>query len=58
MTALCCKEFSSMEFNNGFLLSLSLCLEIGLANMAMINISMQRGFAQGLCSAWALVSVI
>ncbi|WP_426143806.1 LysE family translocator [Pseudomonas sp. DWP3-1-2] len=37
-----------MEFNNGFLLSLSLCLEIGLANMAMINIAMQRGFTQGL----------
>lgn len=37
-----------MEFNNGFLLSLSLCLEIGLANMAMINIAMQRGFAQGV----------
>lgn len=37
-----------MEFNNGFLLSLSLCLEIGLANMAMISISMQRGFAPGL----------
>lgn len=37
-----------MEFNNGFLLSLSLCLEIGLANMAMINISMQRGFTKGL----------
>jgi len=37
-----------MEFNNGFLLSLSLCLEIGLANMAMINIAMQSGFAQGV----------
>lgn len=38
-----------MEFYNGFLLSLSLCLEIGLANMAMINISMQRGFLNGVC---------
>lgn len=37
-----------MEFGNGFLLSLSLCLEIGLANMAMINLSMQRGFSQGV----------
>ncbi|CAM3474009.1 lysine transporter LysE [Pseudomonas floridensis] len=37
-----------MEFYNGFLLSLSLCLEIGLANMAMITLSMQRGFRQGV----------
>lgn len=37
-----------MEFGNGFLLSLSLCLEIGLANMAMINLAMQRGFSQGV----------
>ena len=37
-----------MEFNNGFLLSLSLCLEIGLANMAMITLAMQRGFSQGV----------
>lgn len=37
-----------MEFYNGFLLSLSLCLEIGLANMAMITLAMQRGFFQGV----------
>lgn len=37
-----------MQFSNGFLLSLSLCLEIGLANMAMITLAMQRGFAQGV----------
>ncbi|KPB94767.1 hypothetical protein ALQ72_04245 [Pseudomonas syringae pv. maculicola] len=37
-----------MEFSNGFLLSLSLCLDIGLANIAMITLSMQRGFAKGL----------
>ncbi|MEG5263798.1 LysE family transporter [Pseudomonas sp. JDS28PS106] len=37
-----------MEFSNGFLLSLSLCLDIGLANIAMITLSMQRGFTQGL----------
>lgn len=37
-----------MEFSNGFLLSLSLCLDIGLANIAMITLSMQRGFSQGL----------
>lgn len=37
-----------MEFYNGFLLSLSLCLEIGLANMAMITLSMQRGFSKGV----------
>jgi L-lysine exporter family protein LysE/ArgO len=37
-----------MEFSNGFLLSLSLCLDIGLANIAMITLSMQRGFARGL----------
>ncbi|AVX14621.1 leucine export protein LeuE [Streptococcus pneumoniae] len=37
-----------MEFYNGFLLSLSLCMEIGLANMAMITLSMQRGFSKGV----------
>lgn len=37
-----------MEFSNGFLLSLSLCLDIGLANIAMITLSMQRGFSRGL----------
>lgn len=37
-----------MQFTNGFLLSLSLCLEIGLANMAMITLAMQRGVAQGI----------
>ncbi|KGS13002.1 MULTISPECIES: LysE family translocator [Pseudomonas syringae group] len=37
-----------MEFSNGFLLSLSLCLDIGLANIAMITLSMQRGFTKGL----------
>ncbi|MDU8458433.1 LysE family translocator [Pseudomonas syringae group sp. J254-4] len=37
-----------MEFSNGFLLSLSLCLDIGLANIAMITLSMQRGFFKGL----------
>jgi len=37
-----------MEFCNGFLLSLSLCMEIGLANMAMITLSMQRGFSKGV----------
>lgn len=37
-----------MEFSNGFLLSLSLCLDIGLANIAMITLSMQRGFSKGL----------
>ncbi|MCF5468180.1 LysE family translocator [Pseudomonas syringae] len=37
-----------MEFSNGFLLSLSLCLDIGLANIAMITLSMQHGFAKGL----------
>ena len=37
-----------MEFNNGFLLSLSLCLDIGLANMAMITLAIQRGFSQGV----------
>ncbi|MCQ9427563.1 LysE family transporter, partial [Pseudomonas sp. LJDD11] len=37
-----------MEFSNGFLLSLSLCLDIGLANIAMITLSMQQGFSRGL----------
>ncbi|WP_433886435.1 LysE family translocator [Pseudomonas vranovensis] len=36
-----------MPFSNGFLLSLSLCLDIGIANIAMITLAMQRGFLQG-----------
>jgi L-lysine exporter family protein LysE/ArgO len=36
-----------MEFSNGFLLSLSLCLDIGVANIAMITLAMQRGYLQG-----------
>ncbi|KPA92065.1 putative threonine efflux protein [Pseudomonas asplenii] len=36
-----------MQFTSGFLLSLSLCLDIGLANIAMITLAMQRGFLQG-----------
>lgn len=36
-----------MPFSNGFLLSLSLCLDIGIANIAMMTLAMQRGFAQG-----------
>ncbi|PVZ13937.1 MULTISPECIES: LysE family translocator [unclassified Pseudomonas] len=36
-----------MEFSNGFLLSLSLCLDIGVANIAMITLAMQRGALQG-----------
>jgi len=37
-----------MPFSNGFLLSLSLCLDIGVANIAMITLAMQRGFMQGI----------
>lgn len=37
-----------MPFSNGFLLSLSLCLDIGIANIAMITLAMQRGFLQGM----------
>lgn len=37
-----------MPFSNGFLLSLSLCLDIGVANIAMITLAMQRGFWQGM----------
>ena len=37
-----------MEFTSGFLLSLSLCLDIGVANIAMITLAMQRGYFQGL----------
>ncbi|MDD0972811.1 LysE family translocator [Pseudomonas fontis] len=37
-----------MPFSNGFLLSLSLCLDIGVANIAMITLAMQRGFLQGM----------
>ena len=36
-----------LPFSNGFLLSLSLCLDIGLANIAMLTLAMQRGFLQG-----------
>jgi L-lysine exporter family protein LysE/ArgO len=36
-----------MPFSNGFLLSLSLCLDIGIANIAMITLAMQRGFLKG-----------
>ena len=36
-----------MEFSSGFLLSLSLCLDIGVANIAMITLAMQRGCLQG-----------
>lgn len=36
-----------MPFSSGFLLSLSLCLDIGIANIAMITLAMQRGFLQG-----------
>lgn len=36
-----------MPFSNGFLLSLSLCLDIGVANIAMITLAMQRGFLKG-----------
>jgi L-lysine exporter family protein LysE/ArgO len=32
---------------NGFLLSLSLCLDIGIANIAMMNLAMQRGYWMG-----------
>lgn len=36
-----------MQFSSGFLLSLSLCLDIGIANIAMITLAMQRGYFQG-----------
>lgn len=37
-----------MEFSSGFLLSLSLCLDIGIANIAMMTLAMQQGFRQGM----------
>ena len=37
----------AMQFTSGFLLSLSLCLDIGVANIAMITLAMQRGFLPG-----------
>jgi len=37
----------TLPFTQGFLLSLSLCLDIGLANIAMITLAMQRGYLQG-----------
>ncbi|ESN31560.1 TPA: LysE family translocator [Klebsiella variicola] len=36
-----------IEFSNGFLLSLSLCLDIGIANIAIITLAMQRGYFHG-----------
>lgn len=36
-----------MQFSSGFLLSLSLCLDIGIANIAMITLAMQRGYFHG-----------
>ncbi|MGM3173479.1 LysE family translocator [Dickeya lacustris] len=36
-----------IAFSNGFLLSLSLCLDIGIANIAMITLAMQRGYFHG-----------
>jgi L-lysine exporter family protein LysE/ArgO len=36
-----------MQYTSGFLLSLSLCLDIGVANIAMITLAMQRGFLPG-----------
>ncbi|QDY43834.1 LysE family transporter [Candidatus Pantoea soli] len=36
-----------LPFSNGFLLSLSLCLDIGLANIAMMTLAMQRGYLHG-----------
>ncbi|MCX2944164.1 LysE family transporter [Rahnella perminowiae] len=36
-----------MPFSNGFLLSLSLCLDIGMANIAMMTLAMQRGYFHG-----------
>lgn len=38
-----------VAFSNGFFLSLSLCLDIGIANIAMMTLAMQRGYAQGFC---------
>lgn len=37
-----------LQFSNGFFLSLSLCLDIGIANIAMITLAMQRGYLRGL----------
>ncbi|RJT35158.1 LysE family translocator [Rahnella woolbedingensis] len=36
-----------MPFSNGFMLSLSLCLDIGIANIAMMTLAMQRGYFHG-----------
>lgn len=36
-----------MQFSSGFLLSLSLCLDIGIANIAMMTLAMQRGYFHG-----------
>jgi hypothetical protein len=38
------------------LLSLSLCLDIGVANIAMITLAMQRGYFQGFALGLAPAS--
>jgi len=35
-------------FSDGFLLSLSLCLDIGIVNMAILTLVLSRGFRQGV----------
>ncbi|WP_380178442.1 LysE family translocator [Kalamiella sp. sgz302252] len=36
-----------LQFSSGFFLSLSLCLDIGIANIAMMTLAMQRGYFSG-----------
>jgi len=41
--------FSSLlPFSDGFLLSLSLCLDIGIVNMAILTMTISRGFRHGM----------
>ena len=44
--------------SDGFFLSLSLCLDIGIANVAIISLTLSHGFKPGLCSGLAPVSAI
>ncbi len=45
-------------FSDGFFLSLSLCLDIGLVNVAMISLTLTHGFKPGfwlgLGSCWVI----
>jgi hypothetical protein len=43
-------------FSEGFLLSLSLCLDIGIVNVAMLSLTLMQGSGPASCSVLAHVS--